>query len=76
MVPTRSVSLFEFVRITDSEILSPDCIIVEKLLKSCKELYFFCKINLNFYIEHLFNLPTLFQESRSEKKMKIYETKF
>ena len=25
MVPTKSVSLFEFVRITDSEILSPDC---------------------------------------------------
>jgi len=26
MVPTKSASLFEFVRKTDSEILSPDCI--------------------------------------------------
>ena len=28
MVLTKSVSLFEFVSITDSEVLSPDCTVV------------------------------------------------
>jgi len=43
LVPTKSVSLLEFVRITDSEILSPDCItVIMNLLKMCGPQFLLC----------------------------------
>jgi len=69
MVPTKSASLFEFVRKTDSEILSPDCIYFQIFPPNCFHLIVDWCVWLQLFLPQKVVIPERYMPDSDEESI-------